>query len=98
VVLAQRVERDVPGQHQLVVALVVGERGEVELARGEQLAVGGGHPAGGVGHMRVVGVLAQRHQQVADGQLGGDRVDGRPPGDHPQVGPCVEVEVLVSKN
>ena len=34
VVLAQRVERDVPGQHQLVVALVVGEGGQVERRAG----------------------------------------------------------------
>ena len=37
VVLADRVHRDVSGEHQLVVALVVGERREVERARAEHL-------------------------------------------------------------
>ena len=40
VVLADRVHRDAARQHQLVVALVVGERGEVEGARAEHLGVG----------------------------------------------------------
>jgi hypothetical protein len=34
VVLAHRADRNVPGQHQLVVALVVLERGERELRGG----------------------------------------------------------------
>jgi hypothetical protein len=39
VVLAQRPEGDVPGQHELVVPLVIGERGEVERVRAERLRV-----------------------------------------------------------
>src|ERR1700733_745617 len=40
VVLAQRVEGDVPGQDQLVVALVVGEGGEVERLGRQELGIG----------------------------------------------------------
>ena len=46
VVLAERLHRDAGGQDQLVVALVVGERGQVERRRGEELGVGVGDPAG----------------------------------------------------
>ena len=46
VVLAEGLEGDAPGQDELVVALVVGKGGEVEVPRGEQLGVGAGHPPG----------------------------------------------------
>ena len=44
VVLADRSHRDATGQDELVVALVVGEGGQVERARAEQLGVGASHP------------------------------------------------------
>ena len=47
VVLAERVERDVAGEDELVVALVVGEGREVERPGREQLGVGGRRPAEG---------------------------------------------------
>jgi hypothetical protein len=78
VVLAQRVEGDVAGQHQLVVALVVGEGGEAERPGCEHLGVGGGDPPGRVGQVVVVvGVAAQGDQQVGDRLLGGGEVDQR---------------------
>ena len=77
-------ERDGAGEHQLVVVLIVGERGQPEGFRAEQLGVGlddaprclrqvlGGH------------VLAERHEEIGDGLLSGDDVDGARVGYHPQ--------------
>ena len=70
VVLAQGVQRDVPGDDQLVVALVVGEGRQVELRGGQQLGVGGGHPAGRLGQVRVSRVAAQRPEELVDRLLG----------------------------
>ena len=51
VVLAQRLEGDVPGQDQFVVPLLVGERGQIERAGGQELGVGPGHPPRRVGEV-----------------------------------------------
>jgi hypothetical protein len=47
VVLADRAERDAAREDELVVALVVGERRQVERARAEQLGVGTPSAPGG---------------------------------------------------
>jgi hypothetical protein len=44
--MAQGVEGNVPGENQLVVALVVGEGGRVEGPGRQHLGIGGGRPAG----------------------------------------------------
>jgi hypothetical protein len=84
VVFAQRLERDVAGQHQLVVALVVGERGQVERAGREQLGVGARHPLGRLGQVLRRRVVAERDEQVANRPGGGVEVDGAAIMDHPQ--------------
>ena len=73
VVLAQRPERDVVDQHQLVVPLGVVEGGEVELGDGEHLRQGQRHPARGGGQVAVE-VQAERGEQVAGRCLGGHQV------------------------
>jgi hypothetical protein len=62
VMLAQGVERDVPGQHELVVTLVVRERRQVERPRRQQLGIGSGNPAGCVADVLVARILAERGQ------------------------------------
>jgi hypothetical protein len=74
VVLAQGLQRDVPGDDQLVVALVVGEGRQVELRGGHQLGVGGDHPLRRLGQVRRCRVLAQRPEQRGDRLLGGGQV------------------------
>jgi len=49
-VLADPPQWNCPGQHQLVVTLVAGEGGGREGPGGEQLGIGSGHTAWGVGH------------------------------------------------
>src|SRR5439155_12674709 len=77
VVHAQRLKRDLPDDDQLVVALVVGKRRRVERLGGEQLGVGGRHPARCVAKAGGVQVGAQRHEQVGGGSLGGGAIDRR---------------------
>jgi hypothetical protein len=85
VVLADRVHREGAGQDELVVvALLVGEGGQLERAGGEQLGVGARHPSG-----RAPGALRiQRHpergEELRRGGLGGGQVDAGVVGDHPQ--------------
>ena len=65
VVLAERPHRDAAGDDELVVPAVVGERGEPERARSDELGQGGGHPFG-CPRQRLDGqVDAQRLQQEA---------------------------------
>jgi hypothetical protein len=73
--LAERVEGDRAGHHQLVVALVVGEGGGDERQGGEQLGEGGRDPAGGVGQVLVGRVGPQRLQQRQGGPFGRLQVD-----------------------
>jgi hypothetical protein len=84
VMLAQRLERDATGENQLVVALVVGERGEVERGRAEQFDVGVGDSPRRVGQVYVGRVAAEGDEQVGDGT--GRRLPVRLPPvlDHPQ--------------
>src|SRR5665213_3126617 len=73
-VLAQRPERDVPDQNQLVVALLVGECGEVETLGGEQLDERRGNPPGGGGKMLVGGIPAQSDEQIPYGAFSARRI------------------------
>jgi hypothetical protein len=84
VVLAQRLERDATGENQLVIALVIGERGEVERGRAEQFEVGVGDSPRRVGQVSVGRVAAEGDEQVGDST--GGRVAVRLPSvlDHPQ--------------
>ena len=75
VVLAERVERDVPSQNELVVVLVVGERGGVGRAGRERLGVGRGDSTRCVARVLVVDVLAERGGELGDGALGASSVD-----------------------
>jgi hypothetical protein len=75
VVHAQRVERDRSGDDQLVVALVVGERGCPERPWGEQLRVGVGDPTRGLLQRFRSGVGAERAQELAYRVLHGRVVD-----------------------
>jgi hypothetical protein len=77
VVLAHRPDRDVPGENQFVVPLVIGERGQVERARGEQFGVRVDHPAGRVPDAVVRQVQAERLEQVGGGSFGRDEVAPR---------------------
>ena len=82
VVLAEGVERDVAGDHELVVALVVREGGEVERLGGEHLGVHARHSPGGVRERLVGDVRAQGMEQVSGRVLGRSDVHGRSkPGD-----------------
>ena len=75
VVLAQRREGDVPGDDELVVALLVRERRQAERARLEQLGVRRRHPPRGVAQRLARDVLPERDEQVGDGCGGGCLVD-----------------------
>ena len=77
VVLAQRVDRDVGDQDQLVVPGGVVERRGVELRRREHLGVGMDQAAGRLEHVRRVDRQAQRRQHLGRGRLGRDQVDRR---------------------
>ena len=72
---AQRVEGDRARHDQLVVAVVVGERGRPEGLGREQLRVGVGHPARRLPQPLGVDTRAQRPQQLARGALHGAMVD-----------------------
>ena len=76
VVHAQRLERDVADQHELVVALV-GKDGRAELGRRQELGERGGDPARRVEQIGCVGVGADRAQQVPRGSLCGGEVELR---------------------
>ena len=76
-VLAQRLERNVAGQHQLVVALVVGERCQVERSRRQQLGVRVRHPPGRVGQVFARGIMTEGHQQIRDGLFRCVEIDRR---------------------
>jgi hypothetical protein len=84
VVLAQRLHRDVPGQHQFVVPLVVGERRQLELPGREHLGVRVGHSPRGLGQVRAVRIPPERHQQVGHRPLSGGQVDLRAASDDVQ--------------
>ena len=70
VMLAHRVDRDVPDDHELLVVLVE-DRGQhlggVGTDAGEDLGVRPGHPLGGVAQAVAVGILTDRDQNLADG-------------------------------
>ena len=78
VVLAERLQRQVLHQYELVVTLVVGERGEVELRAAGHLDQGPSHPARGLDEVLVVQVQAQGDEQVSRGPLRRGGVDVRP--------------------
>jgi hypothetical protein len=75
VVLADRAKGDRAGQHQLVVAFVVGERGQVERAQGEQLSVGTGHPPGGLAQAFRTQLHTQRPQESRRRALSRRKID-----------------------
>lgn len=62
---AQRLERDAPQEHQLVIALVIWECRQIERFGRQQLRVRGGHPAGRLTQPLLVEVGAERDQQLA---------------------------------
>ena len=80
VVFAHGPYRDFAGEDELVVALVVGEGREVERARVEQLGVGAGHAAGGVGRAG----HAQRGEERGGRALGRGEVHSEGLREHPQ--------------
>src|SRR5665213_1141893 len=77
-VLAQRPERDIPDQNQLVIALLVGECGEVETLGGEQFDERCGNPPGGGGKMLVGGIPTQSDEQIPYGAFCGGRSHHHP--------------------
>ena len=84
VVLAERLKGDVPGEHEFVVALVVGEGGEVEGAGREELGEGACDPPGRVDQVLGGRVVTQRHQERGHGLRRGVEVDGWSRVDHVQ--------------
>jgi hypothetical protein len=58
-VLAQRLDGDVAGEDELVVPLVVRERGQRELPWGEQFGVGGDNASRGVDEMLRARIVAE---------------------------------------
>ena len=66
VVLAEGVKADPARDDQLVVALAVGEGGDVERARGQQFGIRGSHPPRSLAQMLIGDVLAERDEQLAD--------------------------------
>jgi glucosyl-3-phosphoglycerate synthase len=76
VVLAEAVERDVPDQDQLVVALVVRERRRRERQRRELLREGSRDPVRRPGQVLAVRVLPERRQQAAHSKRSCLEVDG----------------------
>jgi hypothetical protein len=74
VVLADRSDGDSARQHQLVVALVVGEGRQVEGARAEQFGIGAGHAAGGAVQALGVGLDAERFKELGGGAFGAGQV------------------------
>jgi hypothetical protein len=84
----RRAHGDVAHDDELVVALLVGEGGELERRRCEQLLEGVRHPAGGLQELGIVDVLTEGSQQLAHGGAGGGPVDGGRPGvgDDRQIG------------
>ena len=89
-VLAQRLHRDVLGQNEFVVPLVVRERGQLELPRRQHLGVRVRHPARGLGQVRALRVPAERDQQIGDRPLRGGQIDLRPAG-HDAEGDGLEI-------
>jgi hypothetical protein len=77
VVLAEGVERDVSGEDEFVVALVVRERGEAEGSRREHLGIGGCDAPRCLAGVLVLGVLTECHEEVGDRSLRGIQVDVR---------------------
>jgi hypothetical protein len=74
-VFAQRVHRDASGQHQLVIALVVGGGGQLERSGREQFDVRFGHPARRLDQMLAARVFAQGNQEISDRLIGGRQID-----------------------
>jgi hypothetical protein len=85
VVLADGTERDSTRQHKLVVAVVVGERGQPERPGVEQLCVGAGHPVRRLAQPFTVELDATGREEVRSGALRRFQVDSRPSGCYPQV-------------
>jgi hypothetical protein len=78
VVLAERVERDVLHQHQLVVALLEGrlqDVGWVNVVPGEDLFARPRHPSCSVTQAFALRILADSHQQLSNGSLRSCHVD-----------------------
>src|SRR5688572_26419860 len=74
--LAEGLEGNAPGQDELVIAFVVGEGGEVEVPRGEQLGVRLGYPPGCLDQVLRGRVVAQGDEQVPDRLLGRVQIEG----------------------
>ena len=82
VVLAERAERDVPYQYQLVVGLVIRKRREVERLGVQQLGIGVSHTSRRSGQVLGVGIATEGDEQVTYCPLGGIEIDGVVLGDH----------------
>jgi hypothetical protein len=76
VVLADRLDRQAAGEHQAVVALVVGEGREVERAWRQHLGPRPRHPPGAGRHARRLQRDAERGEEVGRGGFGGREVRG----------------------
>jgi hypothetical protein len=84
VVLAHGVHGNRAGQHQLVVRLIVGKRGQLERARREHLGVRAGHPARRRTPALGVHRLAESREERFCGSLGSGQIDRRRVVQHPQ--------------
>src|SRR4051794_10756926 len=73
-VLAHAGERDVAGEDQLVIALVVAERGQGELSRGEELRIGLRHATRRIGQTLLADVEAKCREERGGGVLRRDQV------------------------
>jgi hypothetical protein len=76
-VLAQGVEGDVSGYHELVVVLVVRKGGEVERPRREELGVGLGDPSRSIDQRLVLDIGAKSLEQGAHSRFGGVEIELR---------------------
>ena len=86
VVLAERVKGDVADDDELVVALVVGKRGELEGLRRQELGIGTCHPPWRVRQVFVAGIASEGDEEIPDGVLSCGQVDPGRPVDGVEVG------------
>ena len=71
---AHRPDRDIAGDHEFVVPLVVVERGEGELAGSQQFGVSTRHPGGCLGQPAGCRVDAEGGEEGGDGAFRGDEI------------------------
>ena len=68
-------ERDVAGQDEVPVALIVGESGHVERSGAEELRPGLGHPRRGVAQALLGQIHSQRGQEDRSPAFGTGQID-----------------------